>query len=201
MTNAPQLGPKCLFLCASGAMMQQRLRATMKVEMRDSAKAPALLLVASTSIAVAAIASFLIVSWFSRHVAADNTVSGQGVYREYCASCHDHPGPRIPPRSALQALSAARILRTLDAGVMMRIAYGLQRNQREAVANYLGKAGDDTTPPASAFCVDRKFSLSGDARPNWIGWSPSLSNDRFQPARAAALTAEQIRHLKLKWAF
>src|SRR6202012_4897292 len=111
------------------------------------------------------------------------------------------PAPRVPPRSALQALSAARILRTLDAGVMMRIAYGLQRNQREAVANYLGKASDDTAPPASAFCADRKFSLSENSRPSWTGWSPSLSNDRFQPAGAASLTAEQVRNLKLKWAF
>src|SRR3984957_13026817 len=168
---------------------------------RNSAKDPALLFVASTSIAIGAIAALLIASWFSRHVAADNRVSGEAVYHEYCASCHDHAGPRIPPRSALQALSAARILRTLDAGVMMRIAYGLQRNQREAVANYLGKAGDDTAPPAAAFCSDRSFSLSENSRPSWTGWSPSLSNDRFQSAGAASLTAAQVRNLKLKWAF
>jgi polyvinyl alcohol dehydrogenase (cytochrome) len=169
--------------------------------MRTSAKVPALLFAALTGIAVAAIASLLIASLFSRHVAADNRVSGEAVYHEYCASCHDHAGPRIPPRSALQALSAARILRTLDAGVMMRIAYVLQRNQREAVANYLGKASDDTAPPASAFCSDRSFSLSENSRPSWTGWSPSLSNDRFQHAGAASLTADQVRNLKLKWAF
>src|SRR5580692_1941580 len=164
--------------------------------MRTSAKVPALLFAALTGIAVAAIASLLIASLFSRHVAADNRASGEAVYREYCASCHDHAGPRIPPRSALQALSAARILRTLDGGVMMRIAYGLQRNQREAVANYLGKASDDTAAPASAFCADRKFSLSENAQPGWTGWSPSLSNDRFQPAGGASLTVEQVRNLK-----
>src|SRR5579872_3967232 len=113
---------------------------------RNSTKVPALLFIASTSIAIGAIAALLIAGWLPRRVNADQ-VSGEAVYREYCASCHDHPGPRIPPRSALQALSAARILRTLD-GVMMRIAYGLQRNQREAVANYLGKAKDETAPPA-----------------------------------------------------
>jgi polyvinyl alcohol dehydrogenase (cytochrome) len=168
--------------------------------MRNSAKSSALQIFVSIS-GVIAIAALLIASWFSRQVAADNNVTGEAVYREYCASCHDHPGPRIPPRSALQALSAARILRTLDGGVMMRIAYGLQRNQREAVANYLGKAGDDTAPPASAFCSDRRFSLSENSRPSWTGWSPSLSNDRFQHAGAASLTADQVRNLKLKWAF
>jgi polyvinyl alcohol dehydrogenase (cytochrome) len=168
--------------------------------MRNSAKSSPLLLFVSIS-GVIAIFAFLIASSFSRHVAADNNVTGEAVYREYCASCHDHPAPRVPPRSALQALSVARILRTLDGGVMMRIAYGLQRNQREAVANYLGKASDDTAPPASAFCTDRKFSLSENARPSWTGWSPSLSNDRFQPAAAASLGVEKVRNLKLKWAF
>jgi polyvinyl alcohol dehydrogenase (cytochrome) len=168
--------------------------------MRNAAKVPALLFIASTSIAIAAIGALFIAGWVPRRVNADQ-VSGEAVYREYCASCHDHPGPRIPPRSALQALSAARILRTLDAGVMMRVAYGLQRNQREAVANYLGKASDDIAAPASAFCADRQFSLSGNAQPGWTGWSPSLSNDRFQPAGGASLTVEQVRNLKLKWAF
>jgi polyvinyl alcohol dehydrogenase (cytochrome) len=167
---------------------------------RNSVKVPALLFVASTGIAIAGIVALLIAGWFARRVKADQ-VSGEAVYREYCASCHDHPGARIPPRSALQALSAARILRTLDAGVMMRVAYGLQRNQREAVANYLGKASDDTAAPASAFCPDREFSLTENARPSWTGWSPSLSNDRFQPAGGASLTVEQVRNLKLKWAF
>jgi polyvinyl alcohol dehydrogenase (cytochrome) len=165
---------------------------------RKSSNSSSLLVIATTSIAIAT--ALLIAGWFPRSANAD-TASGEAVYREYCASCHDHPGPRIPPRSALQALSAARILRTLDGGVMMRIAYGLQRNQREAVANYLGKASDDTAPPASAFCTDRKISLLETSRPSWTGWSPSLSNDRFQPAGAASLSAEQVRNLKLKWAF
>ncbi|HUE43750.1 MAG TPA: PQQ-binding-like beta-propeller repeat protein [Candidatus Sulfotelmatobacter sp.] len=168
---------------------------------RTSPKFSSTLLVVLTSAAIAAAATALLMAGpFPRRVKADG-VSGEAVYREYCGSCHDHAGPRIPPRSALQALSAARILRTLDAGVMMRIAYGLQRNQREAVANYLGKANDDTAPPATAFCSDRKFSLSDGSRSSWTGWSPSPSNDRFQPAGLAALTVEQVRNLKLKWAF
>ena len=168
--------------------------------MRNSSRSSSLLLVTTSILALATASALLIAGWFPRHAKADE-VSGEEVYREYCASCHDHPGPRIPPRSALQALSAARILRTLDGGVMMRIAYGLQRNQREAVANYLGKASDDTVPPATAFCTDRKFSLTENARPSWTDWSPSLSNDRFQPATSASLTADQVRNLKLKWAF
>src|SRR6201999_3988078 len=36
---------------------------------------------------------------------------------------------------------------------------------------------------------------------NWYGWGPSPANDRFQPAAAATLTVDQVRSLKLKWAF
>ncbi len=128
-------------------------------------------------------------------------VSGEKIYQEYCASCHDHAGPRIPPRSALQKLSVARILRTLDFGVMMSIAYGLQRNQREAVAKYLGQPGKETGPAASAFCSNRQFSLLGNSTASWTGWSNSSSNTRFQSAEQAALSVTQVRNLKLKWAF
>src|SRR5260370_29759413 len=41
---------------------------------------------------------------------------GVTLYKQHCASCHDQISPRIPPRSALQKLSASRILRTLDFG-------------------------------------------------------------------------------------
>src|SRR5262249_12105757 len=33
------------------------------------------------------------------------------------------------------------------------------------------------------------------------GWGVDAGNTRFQPARAAGLTAEQVPQLKLKWAF
>ena len=43
------------------------------------------------------------------------------------------------------------------------------------------------------------FSL--DSGPSWNGWSPDVSNKRFQPAEHAGLTAAQVPNLKLKWAF
>jgi polyvinyl alcohol dehydrogenase (cytochrome) len=132
-------------------------------------------------------------------IAAPGT--GEAVYLEYCAACHDHPGPRVPPRSALQELSAARILHTLDFGVMMSIAYPLQRTEREAVAKFLGKPGNETGPPPSAFCSNRSFSWVGDSAAGWPGWSTTSSNDRFQSAERAGLSVPQVRNLKLKWAF
>src|SRR5215468_7419823 len=130
--------------------------------------------------------------------------SGEAIYRERCAGCHDLASQRIPPKSALQQMPATRILRVLDFGVMMSVAYPLKRDEREAVAKYLGTDAGDPAPPASAFCADRTVHVSafGDARtPRWNGWSPGSSNTRFQDAANAGLTTDQVKQLELKWAF
>src|SRR5215470_2295830 len=130
--------------------------------------------------------------------------SGEVIYRERCAGCHDLTSQRIPPKSALQKMPATRILRVLDFGVMMSVAYPLKRDEREAVAKYLGTDAGDPAPPASAFCADRTVHVSafGDARtPRWNGWSPGSSNTRFQDAANAGLTTDQVKQLELKWAF
>ncbi len=127
---------------------------------------------------------------------------GERVYRERCAGCHDLTTQRIPPRSALQQMPAAKILRVLDFGVMMSVAYPLRRDERDAVATYLGTAASEPAPPASAFCADRTVRLKADTTgetPRWNGWSPAATNTRYQ--LDGGLTADQVRHLELKWAF
>jgi polyvinyl alcohol dehydrogenase (cytochrome) len=84
---------------------------------------------------------------------------------------------------------------------MMSIAYPLRREEREAIANFLGTKTEDVPFPPSAFCSEKEPPLTTDSSKNWTGWSPSFSNTRFQTAESAALTASQIPSLKLKWAF
>ena len=127
-------------------------------------------------------------------------VSGADVYQKRCAACHDQPGNRAPSRDALQKMPAVRILRTLDFGLMMGIAYPIKREEREAVANYLGTPGGEPPPPASSFCAAGMRPMSGVAKDTWAGWSPSPLNTRYQTAEQAGLTMKQVRHLKLKWA-
>jgi polyvinyl alcohol dehydrogenase (cytochrome) len=128
-------------------------------------------------------------------------VSGQAVYQQRCASCHDQGGQRIPPRAALQQMNAARILRVLDFGVMMTVAYPMRRDEREAVASYLGKSGPEPGPSPQAFCKDRSVVVSNSSKFVWNGWSPKLDNARFQPADAAGLSIDQVKRLELKWAY
>src|SRR5213593_2062126 len=97
----------------------------------------------------------LVSLWFLAGSALAQQLSGEAIYRERCASCHELADPRIPTRDALQKMPASRILRTLDFGAMMSIAYPLRRDQREAVAAYLGVPDRDAAPPATTFCADR----------------------------------------------
>src|ERR1041384_6577887 len=83
---------------------------------------------------------------------AQKSVSGAEVYQRNCASCHDQVSARIPTKDALQKMSSARILRTLDFGLMMSIAYPLRRDEREAVAAFLGKGPEETAMPPQAMC-------------------------------------------------
>ena len=129
------------------------------------------------------------------------TPDGRDVYAQRCASCHDQTGARSPSRESLEKLSPARILKTLDFGAMMSIAYPLRRDEREAVARFLGHGADDPPPPASAFCKPDLPIMRAPVELSWSGWSPTAANSRFQAADRAGLTAADVPKLTLKWAF
>jgi polyvinyl alcohol dehydrogenase (cytochrome) len=126
-------------------------------------------------------------------------VSGEAVYQRRCASCHDRASETVPPRSALQQLSVRRILRTLDFGVMINIAYVLNREEREAVAKYLGVDRPDNPVPAQAYCSSRTVQIGASPTPIWNGWGPDSSNARY--TTSSAITLNQVGKLKLKWAY
>ena len=128
-------------------------------------------------------------------------VSGEAVYQQRCAACHDAANPRVPPRDELKKLSVTRILRALDFGEMNNVASKLRQDEREAVASYLGVPGGNIQFPAKAYCADRMVRLTGRGKAEWNGWSPALTNTRYQSGDAAGLTLGQIPRLKLKWAY
>ena len=107
-------------------------------------------------------------------------VSGEEVYKQRCAQCHDSGNPRVPPRSELNKFSVARILRAMDFGVMNNIATRLRQEEREAVAAYLGIPGDTPQPSATAYCSDRTVKLTGRAKTDWNGWSPAVTWGRYR---------------------
>jgi polyvinyl alcohol dehydrogenase (cytochrome) len=135
----------------------------------------------------------------SASLPASAAVSGEMVYQRRCASCHDSAREGTPPRDALKQLSVSRIVRTLDFGVMVNVAYVLNREERESVAKFLGVERPDAPVPARAYCSDRTVNISAAPNPAWPGWGPSPSNTRYTASSGIALG--QVGKLKLKWAY
>jgi len=57
------------------------------------------------------------------------------------------------------------------------------------------------TAQTSNRCEVNAAFADAAAGPAWNGWGANISNSRFQPSEAAQMTAAQVPHLKLKWAF
>ncbi len=152
---------------------------------------------------------------------------GAGVYKERCATCHDAPdASRSPSRENLRARSVQQIIASLEpGGVMAANGQGLSAAEKQAVATFLSGAAasppaptpppvvmPDTSGATTAASADPTVGACAPSMvsaamtnpaslPMWNGWGNDLSNTRFQPAKAAGLTAEDVPKLTLKWAF
>ena len=84
---------------------------------------------------------------------------------------------------------------------MMSIAYPLRRDEREAVAMFLGHGASDPPPPSTAFCRPNVRIMRNTAA-TWSGWSPTSANTRYQsPEHVTPLRCRKSPKLQLKWAF
>jgi polyvinyl alcohol dehydrogenase (cytochrome) len=129
---------------------------------------------------------------------------GAQVYRQHCAGCHDTPTARVPPFTALRAMDAGSIIRSLESGVMKTQAAGLTSAERYAVVGYLASPAPQSVapPPAAAFCSPPMGPLSDASQaPHWGVWGANSANTRFQEVAAAGIGAADVPRLKLKWAF
>ncbi len=118
---------------------------------------------------------------------------GASLYKERCAMCHDKSAEtRAPAAAALRQMSRENIVKALETGLMKDQGAALSATEKLGVAEFLsGKMGGQQ----SKMCAATPFSMTG---PQWNGWGADLSNTRYQPA---GLTAANVPHLKLKWAF
>src|SRR5262252_8274348 len=135
------------------------------------------------------------------------TESGFATFQTQCAQCHGNPNvDRAPTPTALREMTPEKIYDALATGVMQQQASSLPDAQKKALAEFM--AGRPIGSARSGAAENMGFQcrtnppMSDPARgPAWNGWSPDLSNTRFQPANVARLTAAQVPKLKLKWAF
>ncbi len=127
---------------------------------------------------------------------------GAAIYKERCASCHDSPQVHVPSLAAIKAMSGEAIYGVLTTGIMKSRAEGLSTQEIFALIGHIAPTGGTTAPPAiTATCAGNgAFAVAASAA-QWSGWSPGLTNSRFQNAAAAGLKASEVPKLKLKWAF
>ncbi|MBZ5577426.1 MAG: PQQ-binding-like beta-propeller repeat protein [Acidobacteriia bacterium] len=128
---------------------------------------------------------------------------GAAIYQERCASCHDMPQARVPSLSTIKAMTGEAIYGALTSGTMKSRAEGLTTQQIFALLGYIAPTGAAQAAPVAitATCQGEAAFRMGPNDPQWNGWSPGLTNSRFQDAAGAKLTAPDVPKLKLKWAF
>jgi len=92
-------------------------------------------------------------------LATGQTPSGEQVYRQHCAGCHNGSMPRMPSRDALKTLTPEHVETALSSFTMRRQGAPLTLAERRAVAEYVtGRpAGSYRAPleviPKSAYCT------------------------------------------------
>ncbi len=137
---------------------------------------------------------------------AQPSASGAALYEEHCAGCHDEGGGRAPSRDALRRRSPQAVVDALTSGPMRYQGLPLNGDERRAIAEFL--TGRSLRMPIAGAPIGRCAPVrplmdpaTSPAIPSWNGWSPGLDNTHFQPEDQAGLTAAQVPHLKLRWAF
>ncbi len=135
------------------------------------------------------------------------TETGIGTFETHCMGCHGNPNvPQAPAPSAIRQMPPERIYDALATGVMKPQGDALTDDQKKMLATFLSgrplgslKEGDAKDMPNH--CASNPPLEDPSSGPEWNGWSPDIVDSRFQDAKGAGLTADQVPQLKLKWAF
>jgi polyvinyl alcohol dehydrogenase (cytochrome) len=135
------------------------------------------------------------------------TETGIGTFETHCMGCHGNPSvPQAPAPDAVRQMSPERIYDALTTGMMKPQGDSLTDDQKKMLATFLSgrplgslKEGDAKDMPNH--CASNAPLSDPAAGPEWNGWSPDGINSRFQDAKDAGLTPDQVPQLKLKWAF
>jgi len=134
-------------------------------------------------------------------VPAEITQRGEQLYQARCATCHEHPTGRIPPREMITvSRSPEYIVQVLTTGAMVQQASGLGIDDKKAIAAYLMGRLPITAAevdPGTNRCTTAPKPLSLNGSP-WNGWGGAgTSNTRYQSN--PGLNASDVPKLKLKW--
>jgi polyvinyl alcohol dehydrogenase (cytochrome) len=135
------------------------------------------------------------------------TTKGAVIFENRCASCHGNPSSTTPAPDILSLWKmTSEDIYAARAKAPHTSLNSVEDADWRETAFYLGRHRVDIAKITDAKLMPNQCpgnSPLGDlsAKPLWNGWGNDVSNARFQPAKAAGLSAAQIPNLKLKWAF
>jgi len=136
------------------------------------------------------------------------TEAGFAVFQQNCTKCHGNPDAPIqaPSPATLRLMTPEKIYAALTSGPMSIQGQSLTDEQKRRVAEslsgrLLGSAASGDAKQMPNRCASNLPMENPSSSAAWNGWGADTGNNRFQPAKAAGLTADQVPNLKLKWAF
>jgi len=152
------------------------------------------------------LASALILTATPDKALAQST-AGLRLFEMKCASCHQSAqNQKAPDASRLRKMTPEAVFAALSKAPHAQMK-DLTDDDKKTEAAYLGGRNLGVTEIADAKKMPNQCTADppmGDinAGPMWNGWGVDVtSNARFQPAKAAGLSAAQVPNLKVKWAF
>ncbi len=143
-----------------------------------------------------------------RPVQSMGTESGFAVFQTKCMGCHGNPAmaDRAPSPATLREMAPEKIYEALTTGPMKTQGSALTEDQRKMVAVFMsgktfGAAAQGDAKDMPNHCEANPPMSDPAAGTRWNGWSPDVTNSRFQTVKGAGVTADEVPRLKLKWAF
>jgi len=148
-------------------------------------------------------AAAIVLSAGLAHPADPAPPDGAKLFEAACASCHNGDDPRAPTTGTLRARSPQAIVEALTSGSMRYQGLAFTGAERRAIAEFLSGRKLRGTPVGATVGRCARVPPLGDpfAGPMWNGWGAGIENTHVQRAGQAGLTAAQVPHLTLKWAF
>ena len=128
---------------------------------------------------------------------------GEQIFKQRCASCHSGaPESRAPSPDALKSRTPQAIIESLMTGAMRPQGSRMSGPERRAVSEFItGKTvGTDVTGDTRGRCAASAPVSGAGIDASWAGWSPTVTNARFQSQPMAGLSAADVPRLTLKWA-
>jgi polyvinyl alcohol dehydrogenase (cytochrome) len=129
--------------------------------------------------------------------------AGAKLFNETCAGCHDGQDRHAPHTAMLRLMSAESILHALTEGAMQQQSQGLSIDDKTRVAEYLAdhRIGDKQSYSEPIACQGDAAEFDMTALPVWPGWGLTPGNTRYIDPSKTSLNRDNVKNLKLKWAF